>query len=448
VPTRSGFSFQGWYESSAFTGNPVTQITTGTNINKVFFAGWNPDISSQEKIISLSFGRSSSSAISSNGRVFAWGINNFGQLGDGTTNDKATPIEITSSFSLGAEDKIIYTSLGGTSYTHNTNQSSAISSTGRIFTWGKNDFGQLGDGTTTNRTVPTEITSRFSLATGDKIVAVSLGGSHSAVVSSFGRVFSWGQNGSGRLGDGTTTNRTVPTEITSRFNLAIGDKILSISLGDDHSSAMSSNGRVFTWGANSVGQLGDDTTTQRNIPTEITSRFSLTAGDKIVAISLGYINSSAISSTGRVFTWGNNSSSGRLGDGNTTDRIIPTEITSRFSLAAGDKIVATSLGSSHSSAISSTGRVFTWGVNSVGQLGDNTTGSSNNKSIPTEITSRFNLAAGDKIVAISVGNGHTSALSSSGRVFNWGSNSSGQLCDGTTGSSNNKSIPTEIKIID
>ena len=444
MPTRSGFSFQGWYESSAFTGNPVTQIPTGTNINKVFFAGWNPDISSQEKIISLSFGWSSSLAISSTGRVFNWGLNTSGQLGDATTTTRTVPTEITSRISLAAGDKIVAISLGD-------DHSSAISSTGRIFTWGSNSYNKLGDGSSSiGKATPTEITSRFSLAAGDKIVAISLGEYHSSAISSTGRVFTWGLNTSGQLGDATTTTRTVPTEITSRISLAAGDKIVAISLGDDHSSAISSTGRVFTWGSNSSGQLGDATTGSSNnksIPTEITSRFNLTAGDKIVAISLGGSHSSAISSTGRVFTWGSNTS-GQLGDATTTQRNIPTEITSRLNLAAGDKIVAIFLGVRHSSAISSTGRIFTWGNNTAGQLGDATTGSSNNKSIPTEITSRFNLAAGDKIVAISLGYDHSSVISSTGRVFTWGYNSSGQLGDGTTGLSNNKSIPTEIKIID
>jgi uncharacterized repeat protein (TIGR02543 family) len=447
APTKEGHTFIGWFDDSNLTQAATTTFANTTG-NKTYYAKWSVNTYNINYYIAdirelgsatIVLGGSHSAYLYPSGRVFTWGNNSSGQLGDNTTTSKSNPTEITSRFSLAAGDKIVAISLG-------SSHSSAISSTGRVFTWGSNFGGPLGDGTTDNKSVPTEITSRFSLNAGDKIVSISLGNSYSSAISSTGRVFTWGYNLYGQLGDATTgssNNKSIPTEITSRFSLAAGDKIVSISLGNSHSSAISSSGRVFTWGYNLDGQLGNATTGSSNnksIPTEITSRFSLAAEDKIVAISLGSSHSSAISSTGRVFTWGNNTS-GQLGDTTTTLRNTPTEITSRFSLAAGDKIVSMSLGSSHSSAISSTGRVFTWGNNFYGQLGDATTGSSNDKSIPTEITSRFSLAAGDKIVSLSLGQSHSSAISSTGRVFTWGSNSSGRLGDGNT---TDRLIPTEI----
>jgi alpha-tubulin suppressor-like RCC1 family protein len=104
-----------------------------------------------------------------------------------------------------------------------------------------------------------------------------------------------GDNGYGKIGDGATTSRLIPTEITSNFNLATNDKIIALSLGWDHSSAVSSTGRIFTWGRNGSGQLGDGTTTDRLMPTEITSRFALSANDKIISLSLSGYNSSALS---------------------------------------------------------------------------------------------------------------------------------------------------------
>jgi alpha-tubulin suppressor-like RCC1 family protein len=250
-----------------------------------------------------------------------------------------------------------------------------------VFMWGYGAGGQLGDGTGTSRIVPTEITSRFSLAGGDKIISLSIGSSHSSALSATGRVFMWGNNASGQLGDGTGTSRIVPTEITSRFSLAGGDKIILLSIGSFHSSALSATGRVFMWGNNGSGRLGDGTSTSRNVPTEITSRFSLAGGDKIISVSIGSSHSSALSDSGRVFMWGYGAG-GQLGDGTTTDRWVPTEITSRFSLAGGDKIILLSIGLSHSSAISATGRVFMWGNNDYGQLGDGTT---INRNIPIQI---------------------------------------------------------------
>jgi uncharacterized repeat protein (TIGR02543 family) len=165
-----------------------------------------------------------------------------------------------------------------------------------------------------------------------ELVSSSSSASHSTTLTSTGRVFMWGANGSGQLGDGTTTDKEVPTEITSNFSLATGEKVMSLSLGYTHSSALTSTGRVFMWGGNGSGQLGDGTTTDKNVPTEITSNFSLRPNDKIIGLSLGGVYSSALSAMGRVFVWGWNEL-GYLGDGTSTSRSIPTEITTGFSLS-------------------------------------------------------------------------------------------------------------------
>jgi alpha-tubulin suppressor-like RCC1 family protein len=193
-----------------------------------------------------------------------WGSNQYGQLGDGTNTGRNVPTEITLMFSLSAGDKIISLSFGQF-------RSSALSAAGQVFMWGWNFSGLLGfgDGTNTNRNVPTEITSRFSLSSSDKITSISLGSLHSSALSATGRVFMWGLNSSGQLGNGTNTNINVPTEITSRFSLASSDKIISLSLGDDHSSALSAAGQVFMWGLNSYEQLGDVTNTDKNSPVAI-----------------------------------------------------------------------------------------------------------------------------------------------------------------------------------
>jgi alpha-tubulin suppressor-like RCC1 family protein len=386
-----------------------------------------------ETITSISLGGYHSSAITSEGRVFIWGDNEYGRLGDGTTIDRYTRTEITSQFNLNSGETITSISLG-------SSHSSALSSTGRVFTWGYNAKGQLGDGTTIDRYTPTEITSQFNLNSGETITSITLGYWNSSALSSTGRVFTWGWNDDGQLGDGTTTNRTTPTEITSQFNFTAGETITSVSLGWQHSSAFTSEGRVFTWGKNDDGQLGDGTTTSRLTPTEITSQFNFTEGETITSISLGGYHSSAITSEGRVFIWGKNEFA-QLGDGTTTSRLTPTEITSQFNLNAGETITSISLGSFHSSAITSEGRVFTWGWNDYSQLGDGTTLSREN---PTEITSQFNLNAGETITSMALGAwNYSSAITSEGRVFIWGSNYYGQLGDGTT---TDRSSPYEISI--
>jgi uncharacterized repeat protein (TIGR02543 family) len=453
-PSKEGYTFLGWYDNETYNGDALTNIEQGSIGDITLFAKWEINqydilynivyidglgdiqLIDGETIVGISLGQLHSSAYTSLGRLLTWGENGSGQLGDGTTIDRLTPIEITSEFNLDAGETIISINLREA-------YSSALTSTGRVFTWGNNYSGQLGDGTTTRKTTPTEITSRFNLGLDEKIISISLGGDHSSALTSTGRIFTWGGNRFGQLGDGTSSEwikQLTPTEITSHFNLGLGETIISINLGGNHSSALTSTGRVFTWGANGSGQSGVGHISDIKTPTEITNNFNLGLNETIISINLGHAHSSALSSTGRVFTWGYNEN-GELGDGTIQiTRTIPTEITNRFNLGVDETIISINLGGFHSSALSSTGRVFTWGYNNYGQLGDSTTIT---RAIPTEITTHFNLGLGETIISINLGLSHSSALSSTGKVFTWGANGSGQIGDGTTSTKFN---PTEITV--
>jgi alpha-tubulin suppressor-like RCC1 family protein len=140
-----------------------------------------------------------------------------------------------------------------------------------MFTWGGSNNGQLGDGTTINKSIPTNITSRFSLSQGETISAIALGSTHSSALTSIGRVFTWGRNTEGQLGDATTLSRSTPIDITSRISLVQGETISSIVLGSTHSLVLTSNVRMFTWGGNVYGQVGDGTTTNRSTPITLSS---------------------------------------------------------------------------------------------------------------------------------------------------------------------------------
>ena len=285
--------------------------------------------------------------------------------------------------------------------------------------------------------------SYIILNLGETIIQSFLGNHHSSALTSTGRLFMWGYNADGQLGDNTITDRLVPTEITSHFNLTEEETIIQVSLGGFHSSALTSTDRLFMWGVNWFGQLGDNTTIDRLAPTEITSHFNLSEDETIIQVSLSLLHSSALTSTGRLFTWGRNYT-GQLGDNTTTDRLVPTEITSHFNLIADETIIQVSLGSNHSSALTSTDRLFMWGWNFYGQLGDNTT---TDRLAPTEITSHFNLTEDETIIQVSLGSAldknHSSALTSSGRIFMWGNNEFGQLGDNTT---IDRSVPTALNL--
>jgi uncharacterized repeat protein (TIGR02543 family) len=374
-----------------------------------------------DSVIQVSVGGVFSGALTQTGKVFTWGANESGQLGDNTNTTRLVPIEITSQFNLTAGDKIIKIEFG---YRH----AFAISETGKVFSWGANENGQLGDNSYDSKLVPTNITSRFNLTAGDKVIQLSAAVYSSLALTESGRVFSWGSNYVGELGDNSLTPKRVPTEITSLFSLSSGETITSISMGYSHGMAVSGNGKIFTWGSNGSGQLGDTTFNYRNVPVEITSRFSLSSGDKVVQMSAGIYHSGAVTQNGSVFTWGDGSF-GQLGDNTTSQKSIPTDITSRFTFTSEDMIQEIDFGFYHCSAVSINGSVFTWGYNNAGQLGINST---TNSLVPVAITSRFSLPSNDQVIQLSLGFYHSSALTLTGKVYTWGYNSTGQLGDNTT----------------
>lgn len=386
----------------------------------------NIPLSEGEIMIDISLGVENSSVITSEGRIFTWGANSFGQLGIGTVSTyRAALTEITSSFGLIEGEKVVKILLG-------SQASIAITSTGRVFTWGYNGNGQLGDEAVSERFVPGEITSQFNLAEGEKIVDVSLGNVHASAITSTGRIFTWGWNQSGQLGIGEIDNIKIrtPIDITYQFNLDEGDMITSVSLGSGHSSAMTSQGRIFTWGADIYGQLGNGASDNEvhATPIEITSQFGLSEEESIASIQMSYYHSSAITTEGRVFNWGYNGY-GNLGDGTEQNQSYPVEITSNFSLSAEEVLIGISMsGYSHASAITSEGRVFTWGSNAYGQLGIGTS-DYDGHSTPIDITSGFILLAGEKVIRMSLGTNHSSAITSTGRIFTWGRDNAGQLGD-------------------
>ncbi len=431
-PLRQGHIFTGWYSDEDLM--IPFNFTTMPNQDLIIYAGWDASdyilnlityddfVSSPYLFSSVSLGNSHSSALTFNGDVLMWGHNIHGQLGDGSLISKNRPTDITSRFNLSMDDSIIFITLGW-------DHSAAISSNGRVFTWGNNSSRQLGDGTNITRNEPVDITSRFNLSSGEKVIRLSLGHLHSAALTSNGRVFTWGYNGDSQLGDGSNEDKSVPFDITSRFNLLSGEKIIDVAVGSNHSVALTSRGRVLTWGGNWVGQLGDGTDINRNTPTDITSQFNLSSGEIISEISVGLGSySSAISSTGRIFMWGENGD-GQLGDSSTIIKDIPVEITQSFSLNSNETIESLALGLNHTAALTSLGRVFVWGNITIIRKDLNDL-QMEGLIAPQDITSSFSLNQNEILTSISLGGElgkHSSAVTSSGRIFTWGNNDNGQL---------------------
>jgi len=330
-------------------------------------------------------------AVTSGGRVSCWGLNTYGQLGDGTTTNRLTPVAV-SGLASG-----VTAVAGGISHT------CALTSGGGVVCWGWNASGQLGDGTTTQRLTPGAVSG---LSSG--VTAVAAGNSHTCALTSGGGVSCWGYNGWGSLGDGTTANRLTPVAVSG-----LSSGVTAVAAGQLHTCAVTSVGAVSCWGLNTYGQLGDNTTTQRLTPVAV---IGLSSG--VAAVAAGASHTCALTSGGAVWCWGNNNV-GQLGDNTTTERRTPGAVSG---LSSG--VTAVAAGNSHTCALTSGGGVFCWGYNGSGSLGDGTT---TQRLTPVAVSG---LASG--VTAIAAGDHHTCALTSGGAVWCWGNNFNGPLGDGTT----------------
>ena len=343
----------------------------------------------------ISGGSNHSLAIDKNGRVWAWGSAGLGALGDNSSVQKCYPVLVAGSIKTFCQ------------ISAGSNHSVAIDKNGRAWGWGHNTFAQVGDNTTTNRFTP------ISVLGGVKTFCqISAGNTHSLVIDKNGRVWAWGLNGNGQLGDNTTVSKRTPVSVQGAVKT-----FCQIATGNSssHSLAIDKNGRAWAWGNNVNGQLGDNSITSRLTPVSV-----LGGVKTFCKISTGQNHSLAIDKNGRAWGWGYNVS-GQLGDNSIVSKRTPVSV-----LGAVKTFCQIDAGSSHSLAIDKNGRVWAWGFNSSGRLGDNTTAS---KLTPVSVQ-----GAVKTFCQISGGQSHSLAIDKNGRAWGWGDNSSGQLGDNTTAS--------------
>jgi len=352
------------------------------------------------KAAQISGGGAHTCALTSSGGVKCWGYNGAGQLGDGTTENKSTPVDVK-----GLTSKVTQISA---SFGHTC----ALTSSGGVKCWGDNRAGQLGDGTTDYRSTPVDVKGLTS-----KVTQISTGFRQTCALTSSGGVKCWGYNWYGELGDDTTENKSTPVDVKG-----LTSKVVQISGGGAHTCALTSSGGVKCWGDNRAGQLGDDTTENKSTPVDVKGLTS-----KVTQISASFGHTCALTSSGGVKCWGYNGA-GQLGDGTTDYRSTPVDVKGLTS-----KVTQISAGFGYTCALTSSGGVKCWGDNEYGELGDDTT---ENKSTPVDVKGLTS-----KVVQISGGGTHICALTDNGGVKCWGDNKDGELGDDTT---ENKSTPVDV----
>jgi alpha-tubulin suppressor-like RCC1 family protein len=335
-------------------------------------------------------------AVMTGGGVKCWGFNNLGQLGDGTTTDRSVPTDVQGLLTG-------VSSIGGGGY-----HTCAVTMAGGLKCWGNNGDGQLGRGIVTpGGTAPTPA-DVVGLTSG--VLKVVGGGYHTCAVTTGGGLKCWGQNG-GQIGDGTTTRRTTPVDVSG---LSAG--VTSVAATFTHTCAVTSSGGVKCWGTGAFAQVGDGSyAVPRLTPTDVVG---LDAG--VSTVSGGNAGLCAVTAAGGVACWGSTSVGGL--------RMTPEPMTT---LTAG--VVSSALGASHSCVLTSLGGVKCWGNNGTEQIGDATSDRE-----PLPLTVRL----GTSTASLGAGNYYTCAVSSSGGARCWGSNSGGQLGDGNLGGS--RSTPGDV----
>jgi alpha-tubulin suppressor-like RCC1 family protein len=278
----------------------------------------------------------SSCGVTTDNRAYCWGSNSVGQLGDGTTTQRLTPVAVAG----GLLFRQVAAGYG---------QTCGVATDNRAYCWGRNFDGELGDGTTTMRPAPVAVVG------GLNFVQVDAGVRHTCGLSyPDRRAYCWGSNAYGQLGDGTTTNRLTPVAVMG------GRQFRHVSAGEFHTCGVTSTYQTFCWGRNQHGELGDSTTTTRLIPVPVAG------GRQFRQVDAGWSHTCAVSTADRVSCWGQGRY-GQLGIGKTGRRLWPGAV------AGGLTFQRVTAGWRHTCGETTLNRAYCWGLNNAGQLGNGTT---------------------------------------------------------------------------
>jgi alpha-tubulin suppressor-like RCC1 family protein len=338
-----------------------------------------------------------------NGMAWCWGRNDQGQLGDGTSIDRPA----LAPHSLGGQ----VTEIAGGGY-----HTCARLDSGEVFCTGSNEYGQLGTGSAAQQSYQAQQVSALAADT----VSIAAGSKHTCALKSDGSVRCWGDNFHGQLGDGSTIMRAEPVEIT-----ALGQEVVRLGMDDsaDHSCVVTREGSVKCWGWNSAGQLGDGSTQDRSLPVLVDRDASGNALDDIIDVCTGWLHTCVQRAGGEVLCFGSNDS-GRLGNPALTAPMATRPVA--VALPAPAIQGSLSCGTDHTCAILDDGTARCWGGNEYGQLG-NGTYDAQGQATPALVTGLASPAA-----SISADAYRTCATLDDGSMHCWGQDRIGGLSTSTT----------------
>jgi len=324
------------------------------------------------------------------GGVKCWGLNKYGQLGNGNTVDSAEPVDV-----VGLNSGVV-------AITAAHRHTCVLTTSGAMKCWGGNAQGQLGNDSTTDSSLPVDVSG---LSSG--VLAIASGWLNTCAVTTVGAAKCWGDNSAGQLGDGSSSRAKIPVDVSG---LAGG--VSAIAIQQEHACALLDGGGMKCWGDNYAGQLGDGSVNTSLVPVDV-----LSLGAPVSGMAVGSEFTCALMRPGAVRCWGNNYS-GQLGDGTYVNHSLPNDVAG---LGAG--VVAMAMGTSHVCARLESGELRCWGGLSGEELGNG---------IPSRRSAPVNVVGIDEgSSAIAVGDSHACATTSAGEVKCWGDNWYGKLGDDT-----------------
>jgi len=353
--------------------------------------------------------------VESGGEAQCWGSNTYGKLGDGTTENKSSPTTVS-----GLEP-------GARAIATGVNHTCAITAEGAAVCWGRNNYGQLGIGSTDTKQTPTQVSGLTS-----GVRAITAGDYHSCAITSTGAVRCWGLGTSGELGNGASNSSNIPVATS-----VVTSGVQAIAAGASHTCAITSANAVRCWGKGDYGALGNNNGGASNSPVQVL----LPAGATPTEISAGDGYACASRYARDTYCWGNNAN-GQLGNGETSHSLVPVK--ADVSLVwLEDYTHSISCGTAHACVLQrmvTADHLWCWGSNASATFGNGNTTSST-KPIRVDLpTTVFPSAAKDLVM--SRGSSHVCALSvADKRLACWGNNGSGRLGDGTT---TNRQTPVRI----
>jgi len=375
-----------------------------------------PSILHASKVVSVAAGERHSVALTDEGKVWAWGANGSGQVGDGTTDDRLNPVRVLlPSAATGYFDDAAAIAAGTAYWLNFGGHTVILRKDGTVWGCGYNNDGELGDGSQISRTPVVQVNDPADpsgyLA---DVKSVGAGAIHTLAVMKDGTLRAWGYNGYGQLGNGSTSGSTLPVSVQGLQN------VTAASGGYYHSVFLRSDGTVWAVGGNGSGQLGDGSRLTRTIPVKVPGLTD------VVAVDAGDDYTAALKNDGTVWSWGANFN-GQLGRGTIgfgVDSLVPVQVKDDTDPSGFlTDIAMIAAGNNHCLALKKDGTLRAWGDNTWNQIGDGTV---EPRTTPVTVTGISD------VTYIAAGNGHCLAVKSDGTVWGWGGNWSGQLGDGTT----------------